>query len=146
MMFIAVAMIFTACNLFGGKEVARLAINEVSTKENIITKEATLDLKQGEEIHFWSDMDVEFDGDPAFEFYIHITKDSAVMDLKVNPFERNVTMNEVTKTINGHTDTRFEANNYQLKITESGTYKIEAILISHNQNLTINKAELVIKK
>ncbi|WP_397362309.1 hypothetical protein [Olleya sp. R77988] len=131
-----------------GEEIARLDINKLSTNNNFIVKEAILDLKKGDKIAFWSDMDMEYAGKVDLRFRLKIFKKGTEMSqIDIDPTKKNITIGEVKTTLMGKTNWSFTGKNHQLKIEEDGTYGFKAVLISSKHpSLKINKAELVIKK
>jgi hypothetical protein len=148
LMLFALSLILTGCDALIGKEVGRLPINQVSTEENVIIKEATLDLKKGDEIAIWSDMDIEYEGDVELRFRMEIWKNGEKMGgSEVDPMKKNITMGEIRTTINGKTEWSFFGKNSEIKIEDDGKYTIKAILVaSENSSLKVVKAEMVLKK
>tara|TARA_B110000211_G_C14066761_1_gene548011 strand:- start:394 stop:864 length:471 start_codon:yes stop_codon:yes gene_type:complete len=137
------------CEALTGKEVARLPINAVTIdNNNLLTKEATLDLKKGEEILIWSEMDFEYEGDVALRFKIEIAKNDSVLTIiEIDPTEKNISMSEVKTSFMNKTDWSFSGKNAEYKIKEDGTYTFKGLLVaSENSTLKVNKAELVLKK
>lgn len=135
------------CNLTG-EEIARLDINKLSTNNNFIVKEATLDLKKGDEIAFWSDMDMAYKGDVNLRFRLKIFKNNnEISQIDIDPTNKNITIGEVKTVLMGKTNWSFTGKNHELKIEEDATYNFKAVLISSKHpSLKITKAELVIKK
>lgn len=135
------------CSLTG-EEIARLDINKLSTKNNFIFKEATLDLKKGDEITFWSDMDMEYKGTVSLRFRLKIFKNGVeVSQIDIDPTKKNITIGEVKTALMDKTNWSFTGKNHELKIEEDATYAFKAVLISSKHpSLKINKAELIIKK
>ncbi|MEZ4828929.1 MAG: hypothetical protein R3C61_21980 [Bacteroidia bacterium] len=149
-LILAVPFILLAgCSALTGEEVARLPINQVSTSDDDLTVgEALLDLKKDEEIAIWSDMDIEYEGDVALRFRMEILKDGESFgQLEIDPTEKNITIGEVKTSLMGKTDWRFSGKNSEIKIEEDGNYTFKGILVaSENPSLTVNKAEIVLKK
>jgi len=144
---IILSMLLVSCSAITGEEVARLAINKVSTKGNFIDKEATLDLKKGDEIAFWSDIDIEYEGNVNVRFRVKVYKNGTkTSELEIDPTKKNITIGEVKTNIANKTKWSFTGKNSELKIEEDATYTIKSILVaSKNPSLKINQAELVIK-
>lgn len=136
------------CSAITGEEVARLPINEVSTENNLIVKEVSLDLKKDEEIAFWSDIDVEYEGEASLRFRVEVLKNGEDFGgFEIDPTDKSMTLGEVRTTIMGKTDWSFSGKNSEVKIEEDAKYTFKAILVSSdNPSLKIEKAELVIKK
>jgi len=146
--FLALSLVLAGCDALTGKEVARLPINQLSTEQNLVAKETTLDLKKGDEIGIWSDMDIAHDGDVELRFRIEISRDGKVIDgIEVDPTKKNITLGEVKTTVMNKTTWRFSGKNANYEIKEDGKYTFKGILIaSENSSLKITKAELVFKK
>lgn len=139
----------TGCDAITGKEVARLSINQVSTdNNNLITKKTSLNLKKGEEIAIWSDMDFKHDGDIALRFKIEIFKNGENYSrLEIDPTDKNMTIGEVKTSLIGKTDWSFFGKNSEIKIEEDGNYTFKGMLVSsENPTLKVMKAEIVLKK
>lgn len=146
--FFVLCFLLIACGALTGEEVGRLAINQVSRGENIIMKESTVELENGDQIVFWSDMDMEYEGDAEIRFRISIVKgEDPYGNLEVNPTEKELTLGESKTTLNGKTSWSFVGQNAVFNVQEDGQYTFKAILVaSENSSLVINKAELVLKK
>jgi len=132
-----------------GDELARLPVNKITaTEDELFFKEATVDLKKGEQIAFWSEIDLESEGDLALEFRVQVwNNDEQIELLNVFPFQGNITMNESKVQLGDHLNWSFSKKNTTWKCPETGKYKFSAILVSNgNEKLKLNKAELVIRK
>ena len=141
-------MLLAGCSALTGEEVGRLAINKISSEENIIKKDATVTLKQGNEIVIWSDMDMEYEEEVSILFRIGISRDGKALDvIEVDPRQKDMTFGEIKTSIGNKTNWSFFGRNAVFPIATDGTYTFEAILLaSENTSLLIKKAELVIKK
>jgi hypothetical protein len=150
MKFVAIValLIFARCSALTGEEVGRLPINQVSSEDNLIKKEASVILEAGDEIAFWFEMDMEYEGDVTILFRISISKDGKDLgSMDVDPRKKDMTMGEVKTSLGDKTTWSFSGRGAILPITENGNYKFEAILLaSDNPSLIIKKAELVLKK
>jgi hypothetical protein len=141
-------LLFSSCNITG-EEVGRLPINEVSRdNENLIMKETTITLKKDENIGFWSEMDMSYEGDLGLRFRIEILKDDLPYGgLEIDPMEKNITLGEFKTDINGKVDWSFTGKNASLTIDEDADYTFKGVLLSNNNpTLKIEKAEVIIKK
>jgi hypothetical protein len=145
---IIIATFLNACNTITGEEIARIPVNAVSTNNNIILKEVTLDLKKGDEIIFWSDMDLEYEGDVDLRFRIQFMKDGKEFGgLEIDPLKKNLTIGETKLTLQNKTTWRFTGRNTKVQIEDDAKYTFKALLASSdNPTLKINKAEIIIKK
>lgn len=131
-----------------GEEIGRLQINHISTEGDMVVKETTLNLKKGDEVAIWSDMDIEYEGDVDLRFRIEFLKNGLPMDqLEVDPTDKNITLGEVRTSLMDKTDWSFSGKNAEITIDEDATYTFKAFLIaSENPSLVLNKAEVVLKK
>jgi len=137
-----------SCSALTGEEIARLQINRVSANNNITAKEVMLDLNKGDEIAFWSDMDMEYDGVLQIRFKVKIFNGrTKVFEFDIDPTNKNITLGELKSTIMDKTKWSFSGKNHVLTIEEDASYRVSSILVaSENPSLKITKAELVIKK
>lgn len=146
---LSLSIFFVSCSMITGEEIGRLKINKLSTsEENLFEDETTIDLKKDEEIAFWSEMDIEYSNDIQLLFRLRVYKnDEPYGILEIDPFQKNMTLNEVKTSINNDTEWSFTGKNNTLTIKEDGKYTFKGILKgSKNNTLKINKAELVLKK
>lgn len=135
-----------SCDAITGEEVARLAINEISTKDNTKEKIVEVALLKDDEISIWSEIDVAYEGKADMQFSVGIfLNDELYKAMTFDPREKNVTMGEVKTDINGNVKWKFKGKNKTYKILEDGTYTIKSFFIA-SQNVNLQKAELVIKK
>lgn len=142
-------LLFTGCSALTGEEIGRLPINQVSTDDdNLVIKELSLDLKKGDEIAIWSDMDIEYEGDVAMRFRVEILKNGENFGgLEIDPTDKNITIGEIKTSLMNKTDWSFSGKNSEIKIEEDGNYTFKGILVaSENRTLKVNKAEVVLKK
>lgn len=140
--------IVTGCEALTGKEIARIPVNELSIDTNFVMKETSVDLKKGDKISFWSDMDVEYEGDLQLRFQIEIWTNGHILEvLEIDPFQKNITLNETQISLGDKTTWAFSGKNSEKIIENDGNYIFKAILISNgNPTLKLNKAEIIIKK
>ncbi|MGJ8684321.1 MAG: hypothetical protein ACSHWW_06840 [Nonlabens sp.] len=146
---IILSITLISCDAITGVELGRLPINEVSTgKDHKILKEFTVDLKKGDEIGIWSDMDMQYEGDVTLTFKMTMFKnENRIATMDIDPTDKYVTIGEVQKTIFGKTDWSFMGKNTKLTIDEDATYTFKGILVaSQNPTLQLHKAEVVFKR
>lgn len=145
---LVLAILFSSCSALTGEEIARISIKEISTENNLKIEQTTLDLKKGEEIAIWSEMDMKYEGDLGLRFRIEILKnDSTYKQLELDPMEKNITIGETKTSIMGKTNWSFSGKNGELLIDEDAKYTINAILVSSdNPSLVLTKSDLVFKK
>jgi hypothetical protein len=140
--------LLSGCDALTGKEIGRIPVNQISTDSNLIIKETSLDLKSGEKISIWSDMDMEYEGNAELRFRMQLLKDGENLgNLEIDPTEKNITLGEVKTTLMGKTNWSFAGKNSEITIDGDGKYTFKAILVSsENPTLKIMKAEIVLKK
>lgn len=141
--------LLSGCDALIGKEVARLSINQISTDGNdLIIKEASLDLKKGEKIAIWSEMDIQYEGDVALRFKMNILKNGEYfVGLEIDPTDKNITIGEIKTSLMGKTDWEFTGKNAEVEIEEDGSYTFRGLLVaSENPTLEVTSAIIVLKK
>lgn len=136
------------CSDLTGEEIGRLKINELSPENHLVIKEVTLDLKKGDKIGVWSDIDIEYEGDIALRFRIGASKDGEPHGrFEIDPTETSITIREIKSSILGKTNWSFVGKNSEIEIEENGKYTFKGLLVaSDNPSLKITKAEVVFKK
>jgi hypothetical protein len=148
LLLILTLIILSSCSEITGEEIARLPINAISTEDNLVVKEVALDLKSGDEIGIWSDMDMAYDGDVELRFRIGVLKNGEdYTTMEIDPKEKYITLGEIKTSFNGKSEWSFMGKNKGLKIDEDATYTFKGIFVaSTNPSLEITKAEVVLKK
>jgi len=146
-LLISIVLLLQSCNLTG-KEVARIKVTEPSTTENLKIESADVELKAGDDISFWAQMDMRYKKPAKMEFEVHIIKDGENIEkLYLNPLETNITMNAKEVTINNNTKQSFTGKMSSYLITKDGNYTIKtAFFTSENIQLQLLQADLIIKK
>ena len=136
------------CSALTGEEIGRLEINAVSTEGNLIIKEIVLDLKKGETIAIWSEMDMIYEGEVNIMFKIQVFKKEKELGIfEIDPTDKKITIGEFKTTAMGKTNWSFSGKNTQFKIDEDSEYTFKEILLaSDTSSLEIEKAEIVLKK
>lgn len=125
-----------------------MKIDTLSTEDHLVMREVSLDLKKGDVIAFWSDMDLVYEGEVEVRMRVRVLKDEEDLTLlEIDPMEKSVTVGEVKTSRGGHTEWSFTGRNQEWTAPEDGTYVFKAILTaSESPGLVINKAELVLKQ
>ena len=141
-------LLIYSCEAMLGKEVARIPVNKISSKNDIQPAQVSLELKKGDELFIWSEMDFEYEGDVKLVFQFMIFKDDSYKGgMEFDPTEKNISIKEVKTSIMGKTKWKFSGKNKNLAIEEDGNYTFKAVLItSENESLILNKAEIVLKQ
>jgi hypothetical protein len=148
MVFLGILLLFLGCTAMVGEEIGRLKINELSPENQLVIKEVALDLKKGDEIGIWSDIDIEYEDDIILRFRIGVDKDGEEHGrFEIDPTEKSITTGELKRTIMRKTNWKFMGKNSKIKIEEDGKYTFKGLLVaSDNPSLKITKAEIVLKK
>lgn len=145
----AVLLFISACGSGSGEELARLKINKVSKEDHIRQEDVTLDLKKGDELEFWTEMDMSYEGDVVLLFRILIFKDGVDHgSLDLDPRNKSTTLNETKTVENGVTHWKFTAKNHTTPIYQDNNYTYQVLLASggNDSTLVIRKADLVLKR
>lgn len=138
----------SACNILFGEEIARLEIKELSVEGTYHEDSTTVQLKEGDEITIWTDVDLEYEGEVDYLFKAYIESPGKKKTyFTIYPEERSTTVGEVTTSFNNHTSTKYQGKAETVVITEGGTYTLRGYFITDSPDvLTVNKSDLVIKK
>lgn len=141
-------LLFPSCEAITGEELARLAIDTLSTPDHFVMREATLILKKGDAVALWSHLDMAYDGQADLTMRVRVVKNDADLQLfELDPTEKSVTVGETKTEFNGHTEWSFTGKNAEYTVPEDGAYTFKAILTAEeNPSLVIRKAELVLKQ
>ncbi|BDD11703.1 hypothetical protein FUAX_41350 (plasmid) [Fulvitalea axinellae] len=143
------SIIFSACSAFTGEEVGRLPINKISTDNtNKYIQETSLNLKKGDVIAIWSEMDLAFRGNLDLKFIIEVLRDGEKLDgFEIDPSDKKMTIGELRTTVSGATDWSFLGRHRKMSIEKDGNYTFKGKLVSSkNSSVKIKKAEIVLKK
>ncbi|RSK44019.1 hypothetical protein [Hymenobacter rigui] len=137
-----------ACEALLGKEIARLPVNTVSTPQQEVVKETTVNLHQNDQLALWSEMDMEYQGEAPLRFQVVVLQNGQPFkQLELDPTEKNVSVQEAKTDINGRVSWSFSGKNAELTIPKDAAYTFKARLIAApNPTLRLHKAELVLKK
>lgn len=140
--------LFSACDAIMGKEVARLPINAVSAPGKVVEKEVTVPLKKDDKIALWSEMDMSYQGEVKLVFQVQVLQNGQpFQQMAFDPREKNFSVKEVKKNINGDVDWSFMGKNAELTIPLNGNYTFRSRLLAEPAHgPEIRKAELVLRK
>lgn len=143
----AIAILFASCDGITADEIARLPISQLSN-DSISIEEVTVDLKKGETLYLWTEMDLEYDDDLKLIYTIEVWSDtSRTGGFRLNPLETKVRVGEVRTSLGNHTNWSFSGQMKELEIYDTGSYTFKVALNSSgNPSLELNKAILVLKK
>lgn len=145
---LAATLLLPACDALMGQEVGRLPINTISAPGKDAPREVTVELKKGEEVAVWSEMDLSYQGQQQLQFQLAVLRDGQpVEQLSFDPREKNLSIKEVKTNVNGAVSWSFAGRNRTLRIPATGRYTFRGRLLAqpaHGPN--IRKAELVLRK
>jgi hypothetical protein len=110
-----------SCKQFAGEEIARLPIDKVSGYQ-LNYKEAAVELKKGDKISVWTELDVAYNGSPGMEFQLLIVSD-------------------------GDTKWSFTGKLGSFTIDRDAKFTFYGILLAKDTAaITLKKADLILKK
>jgi len=141
------AILLVSCGNTMGNEIARLPIKELSNEE-LKFQEVSLELNKGDELSFWTDLDVEFEGELELGYGLEIYREETMLDvLQLDAFDVEPILNESIESEGNTTKRSYVGKMASLLIDEEGTYIFKAVLISSEFPPTnIAKADLVIRQ
>lgn len=144
---ILAGMIVTGCDAIMGEEVARFPM-ELSEDDALSVEELQLALKKGDNLAFWTEMDVEFENELELVYVVGVWKDSVKQgEYKLDALKTNPRMMEVKTTFGNKTSWSYTGKMDNLEVPDDGIYHFKMVLMSSgNPTLSLKKAELVLKK
>ena len=145
---IFLAIITVSCDALTGEEIARISDNQISTEESLDWKTAELDLKAGDEIGFWAEMDMEYEGNLGLRFQVQVIYEKDTLGImEIDPMDKNITLGEVKTEIMDKTSWSYTGKVGSYTVENDGHYAFRTILISSpNETLKLEQADLVFKK
>ncbi|MDH5380164.1 MAG: hypothetical protein OEW75_04885 [Cyclobacteriaceae bacterium] len=145
---LVIPFVFSSCEAFIGKEIAKVSIDEISSENDLYIKEMSVELEQYDELHFWSEMDLEYTGDVMIRFMVNMYVNGELdEEFSIDPFDKDLTINEVKTDVMNEVKWKFSGRNLILNAQQDGTYSFKVYLAtSDNETLKINKADLVLRK
>ncbi len=134
----------TGCSSPLKQEIARLPLMHDAPQPETVS----FFLEAGEEITFWSKMDMEYTGNIPLQMIIEVHKDDELQErITFDPRDKNITIGEVRKTFGNKTSWRFTGKNGTLPIIEDGNYTFYASMFaSEDPTVMIETADLILKK
>lgn len=138
----------SGCDAISAEEVARLSFEKVATQEDLNIQSTELELKAGDKIQLWTEMNMEYEGNLGLEYQILVIKGADTLAMyKLDPEEKDITMGEVKTSIGNDTKWRFSGRMSKITIENDGLYTFSSLLLSSpNESLNLKKADLVLKK
>ena len=141
-------LILFSCGKIMGEEVARLPVDKVSFPENVVEQEVEIELFEGDDLSIWSDMNFSYtDGAELWWELEILLNGESFNNLKLDPLDKDLTLNSKETNFNGEISTSFSGRNYKMSVRKEGTYTFISRLFSNgDESIIVEKAHLVIKK
>lgn len=138
-------LLLNSCGDMTAKEISRV---KMSRPGDLVPKYSFAQMKKGDKIAIWSDMDFNYIGtsiklDVLVELYL---KDTLHETIEIAPLQRSITLNEVKEKEGSRTNWKFSGKNKEIVIKEDGNYKCIAYLKTSNSSFRSKKAEIVLKR
>ena len=87
--YLILPFLIVSCSYLTGEEIGRLSFNSSSSAKTGEFKEFQIDLKKGNVIYFWSEMDVEYRDDVDLKFKVEIHKNgSKYAFIEIDPTDK----------------------------------------------------------
>ncbi|MEN0049480.1 MAG: hypothetical protein AAF806_20640 [Bacteroidota bacterium] len=136
-------------NKYLGKEVARLVINDLSTKkEQAMVKDTSLFLQAGTVLELWSEMSIKYKDTFQLNYHIEIPKDDLpYQSLDIDPVQPSFRQtSSYSNSIFTQKSSSFNARYVQLTIPEDATYTFRGNLINLGAvGVSTEQAEIVLR-
>lgn len=125
-----------------------MSFEKASTQEELHIQSTELELKAGDKIQLWTEMNMEYEGYLGLEYRILMIRGTDTLGVyQLDPEDKDITMGEVKTSFGGETKWRFSGRMGKIGIEDDGVYTFSSILAaSENPSLKLNKADLVLKK
>jgi hypothetical protein len=145
---LAAPVLLTACDALLGKEIARLPINALSAPGRDQPREVVVQLKKGDKVAVWSEMDLRYQGELRLEFQVQVLRaGQPVQQLAFDPRDKNISLKEVKTDLNGAVSWSFTGKNAELIAPADGAYTFRGRLLAQPAHgPDIRKAELVLRR
>lgn len=143
----AAILSLVGCGMFG-EEVGRVEINQLYNSDNMQLHSEDVQLFSGDELAIWSDMDLEYNGEPLIRGVIQVLDgNEIVFGQEFDPRESNLTVGEKKVSLNGHTSWSFSKKNAVFEPQKDGMYTVKCFFMAPpNSGVKVNKAHIVLKK
>ncbi|SFU39219.1 hypothetical protein SAMN05216480_102197 [Pustulibacterium marinum] len=129
------------------KELARLPIKEIS-RQGFKTEETHLDLKKGEEVIFYTDLDVHYKDELVLGYLVEIKNgEESKGIIRLEAIEEAEFVEAVKSSVSDTIYRKLTKEIGSYEVEEDGNYLFRAALMSSpNFTLKIDKADLILKK
>lgn len=136
------------CSALFGEEIGRVHALQEGQDFDAELNEVVLDLKKGDEIGIWSEMDMHYEGQVGIEIALGIWVDESILqEISFDPRDKNPSLMEVKTSLGNTTDWSFSGKHGTVKIEQDGSYLFRAVLkTSGGSNLKFDVADVVLKK
>lgn len=153
-LLVIISFSFLGC----AREIGRIKFRDINTKgidfkhtgyNSLGTNEILLDIKKGKRITFWTDVNVEFEGNLDIVYNLDIIIGDSIYTFGLTPMkDLSIEMKEIKLTLGNKTKWSYIAKmygNFDSKV--SGKLKLKAVLASNpNNNARIKMADIVFKE
>lgn len=146
--FVLMAFVFHSCEVVTGETVGRLQVDTVSTEDHLISRSAMVDLRKGDELGLWAQMDLSYDVEPRLYFQVQLLLDTVLVhEVLASPFAAHSFVRVKETNVDGRLYRSFMARCGGLDITADGTYRINTRLVCLSDlPIDVRKATLILRK
>jgi hypothetical protein len=132
-----------------GKELARLSFQKAPAENaGPETRSASLDLKSGEEVAFWCEIDADHRNDLQMRFSVEVMAgEERVGNFELDPCNASTTLDHTTTTLIDEKSESWIGKMDVFKAKASGKYTFKVAFDAYYEDITeLRKADLVIRK
>ena len=139
--------LLTSCRYFVGDEVLRITVEEITYESLNHPAEGIRTFEKGDELHFWTDMDVEYTGNVGLTCMVRILLNGEMdEEIILNPFEGDLTLDNDKAQAADHIRWDREARQLIMNVQETGEYHfIVFLLASSNPTLKVHEFDFVVR-
>ncbi|MCI5058690.1 MAG: hypothetical protein MRY83_21440, partial [Flavobacteriales bacterium] len=112
-------------------------------------KNTSINLKKGDEVSVWTDLDISYEGDLRMDYIVLILNgNDTVYSVQALPFDVNVKMKSVETSLGNKHNMSYEGKMATFPpLPDDGEYVFSSVLRSSvNETIELRKADLVIRK
>jgi hypothetical protein len=139
-------LIFPSCEQLTGREIARVSVDSLVTREPITWKSTSVPLKKGDKLWFWADMDMEYESETELRYLVQILKGTDTVGyVTLDPNKHKLTIGAVEVSSGGKTQKSYSGKLDFYPVPENAQYTFRVALSSNNPGLKLTKSDLVLK-
>lgn len=110
-------------------------------------EEVTLDLKKGQKLEFWTELDISYKGYLDLTYVIELwQQETFIGGFELNALQTSPTLDSKKISNGDNTNWSFKGKMDFLEVEKSGNYTFKAILYSSDPNLDFRRAKLIFKR